>query len=160
MAPWATQSHNCTSTLASCKHGESDPNEPPKKGKTCHSKVSSEEMDVNEHEVDTVELKARDGKSGRRAKKTGWYVLPLIFLSFSFVHLLTTSIYSRKTAVDKNRDVTSFQDNNRPLSRLVYFFPPLCAFLTTQTDPKESSRRMAHQLPLLNAYALPSQLPP
>ena len=113
-----------TSTLASRKHRESDPNEPPKKCKTRHSKVSSEEMDVNEHEADTVELKDRDGKSGRRAKKAGRYVLPLIFLSFpSFflVHLLTTSIYSRKTAVDKNRDVASFQDNNHPLSRLVFF---------------------------------------
>ena len=76
MAPRTTQSHNCTSAPASHKHGESDPNEPPKKHKTCHSKVSSEEMDVNKHEADTVELKAGDGKSGRQAKKAGWYVLP------------------------------------------------------------------------------------
>ena len=131
MAPQTTQSHNCTSAPASCKHRESDPNETPKKRKTRHSKVSSEEMDVNEHEADTVELKAGDGKSGRRAKKAGQYVLPLIFLSFSFIFSCSftnycTSIYSRKTAVDKNRDVASFQDNNCPLSRLVFFFPPLC----------------------------------
>ena len=79
----------------------------------------------------TLELKAGDGKSGRRAKKAGQYVLPLIFLSFSFIFSCSftnycTSIYSRKTAVDKNRDVASFQDNNCPLSRLVFFFPPLC----------------------------------
>ena len=65
-------------------------------------------------------------ESGRRAKKAGRHVLPLIFLSFFLVHLLTTSIYSRKTTVDKNSDVASFQDNNRPLSRLVFFFLPVC----------------------------------
>ena len=74
-------------------------------------------MDVNKHKADTVELKAGDGKSGRWAKKAGQYVLPLIFLSFSFFFSCSFTIYSRKTTVDKNRDVASFQDNNHPLSR-------------------------------------------
>lgn len=126
MAPRTTQPHNRTSAPATRKRGESDPNNPPKKHKTRHSKADSNDMDVEEHEGGNIEVKNREVqvKSGRRAKKTGRYVPSLTFFLFLFFvsfilifHSLIMFVYSRKTTLAKNNEVATFQDNNRPLPR-------------------------------------------
>ena len=94
MAPRTTRPHSRSSALVTRKRGESDPNDPPKKRKTRHSKPDSDEMEVDERGGGTAEVKRGEGKSGRRAKKAGRYV-PLFppfffFFRFSYSFLLIT----------------------------------------------------------------------
>ena len=63
--------------------GESDPNDPPKKRKTRHSKPDLDSMEVDEHEEEgIVEVKPGEEKSGRRGKKTGRYMPSSFFICF------------------------------------------------------------------------------
>ena len=140
MAPRTTRPYNRTSAPATRRHGESDPNDPPKKRKTHHSKTNLDDIEVDEREGGSVEVKRGEGKSGRQGKKTGRYVpspfpalfftffsfffvLSSFFFSFILFHLLITFVYYRKTTLTKNNEVAMFQDTNCPLARSVFFFP-------------------------------------
>jgi hypothetical protein len=97
MAPRSTRPRNRSNAQATRKRAESDPNAPPKKRKTRHSKPDSDDMDIDQIEGGTVEANRGEGKSGRRAKKAGRYVpsffLFCFFLSFSFFFFLFLSLF-------------------------------------------------------------------
>jgi hypothetical protein len=70
MAPRSTRPQSRSSAPVTRKRGESDPNEPPKKRKTRHSKGESDEVDERkEGEGASVEVKPRAGKAARPVKK-------------------------------------------------------------------------------------------
>ena len=68
MAPRYTRPNSRSSAPTTRKRGESDPNEPPKKRKTRHSKGGSEEVDER-REGEGVEVERGAGKATRRGKK-------------------------------------------------------------------------------------------
>ena len=68
MAPRYTRPNSRSSAPITRKRGESDPNEPPKRRKTRHSKGGSEEVDER-REGEGVEVERGAGKAARRVKK-------------------------------------------------------------------------------------------
>ena len=77
MAPRSTRPNSHSNAPVTRKHGESDPNEPPKKRKTRHSKGGSD----NDRKVeDDAEVERNVGKSARRTKKGRYVDLSTFFL--------------------------------------------------------------------------------
>jgi hypothetical protein len=68
MAPRTARPHSRSSAPVTRKRGESDPNEPPKKRKTRHSKGGSDELDERK-EGEGDEVKRGVGKAAKRVKK-------------------------------------------------------------------------------------------
>ena len=67
MAPRSTRPNSRSSAPATRKRGVSDPNEPPKKRKTRHSKGETDEVD--ETKEGDVQVQRGTGKAARRGKK-------------------------------------------------------------------------------------------
>jgi hypothetical protein len=68
MAPRSTRPHSRSSAPATRKRGESDPNEPPKKRKTRHSKGEVDEDDETKDGA-SVQVERKTGNAARRGKK-------------------------------------------------------------------------------------------
>src|SRR5271156_4503339 len=69
MAPRSTRPISHSKAPATRKRGESDPNEPPKKCKTRHSKGEMDEVDESRDVADALPVKLGGGKASRRVKK-------------------------------------------------------------------------------------------
>ena len=61
---YGSPSNSHSSALTTCKHGESNPNELPKKHKTHHSKGGSDEVDER-REGESVKVERGVGKAAR-----------------------------------------------------------------------------------------------
>jgi len=69
MARRSTRPISRSKAPATRKRGESDPNEPPKKRKTRHSKGEMDEVDESRDVADPLPVKLGGGKASRRVKK-------------------------------------------------------------------------------------------
>jgi hypothetical protein len=85
MAPRSTRPNSRSNAPVTRKRGESDPNEPPKKRKTRHSKGGS---DDDRKVEDDGEDERNVGKSARRTKKGRYVDFLDLFCSSPFLSVL------------------------------------------------------------------------